>query len=153
MFSPGPIDVVIATVLSLRRFGFARTAVGGFVLTIAIQPLLPAVPCSCFRPTLRRCSPNRMYEAAVKSDLKNLASQEEIYFSDTGTFTTDWKEMGFVNSNGVRVTIFSSASGWSAWATHAALGEDRACGIVVGDSPVRGHLGVEPSVAGEVVCR
>ena len=41
----------------------------------------------------------------MKSDLKNLASQQEIYYSDYYTYTSNTTQLGFVDSEGVTVTI------------------------------------------------
>jgi hypothetical protein len=41
----------------------------------------------------------------MKSDLKNLASQEEIYYSDTYEYSNVVASLGFVSSSGVTVTI------------------------------------------------
>lgn len=61
------------------------------------------------------------YNAAMKSDLKNLASQQEIHFSDAGAYSRDPRELAFTNSDGVFVDIrLHGTAGWSALASHAA---------------------------------
>ena len=113
------------------------------VLLIGFFPALmwamPAQPCGCIRVPFQRCSSygrEMAYQAAVKSDLKNLASQQEIYFSDHGTYSADFTELTFYQSDGVQVTLFASATGWSARATHAALEQTKSCAIFWGDAPV-----------------
>jgi prepilin-type N-terminal cleavage/methylation domain-containing protein len=57
--------------------------------------------------------------AALKSDLHNLATAEEGYFIEAGSYTSDRVPLKFNTSPGVTVDIVTaSASGWSAMATH-----------------------------------
>ena len=76
------------------------------------------------------------YLVWVRADLKNLASQQEIFFSDAGGYSSDPSEVAFVPSRDVQVTIVATDDGWSAWATHAALDEGQGCGIKVGSGEV-----------------
>jgi len=111
------------------------------------------VPCSCLGPMFRRCTNDRGYSAALRSDLKNLASQQEIYFSDFGGYSADLAALGLVPSQGVLLTLFASQDAWGARATHEALGENRACVLFVGaQSPAGLGLGGEVP-AGELICQ
>ena len=95
---------------------------------------------------------DKTYYAAMKADLKNLASQQENFYSDTYTYTSSPTDLGFVDSDGVTVIIGGvSTSGWSATATHRALAEGLGCAIYYGlaTSPT---APVTPSVPGEVAC-
>jgi len=76
----------------------------------------------------------KAYYSAMKSDLKNLATQQEIYYSSGGyQYTNDRNALGFVESEGVVVQITpNGGEGWSATATHQALGENLGCVIYVG---------------------
>jgi len=47
----------------------------------------------------------RAYVAAMKSDLKNLASQQEIYYSDEYSYTSSVSALAFTPSDGVTVNI------------------------------------------------
>lgn len=147
-----PFDFLIAAVLGIRRFGFARTALAGFMLIPAFLWSLPPRPCSCIRPPFVRCKSGLRYHAAMKSDLKNLASQQEIYFSDHGMYSYDWQELGFVQSDGVEITIVASPDRWTALATHSALGEGEACAIYTGTIPIQEWDVVQPSQPGEIAC-
>ena len=58
---------------------------------------------------------------AIKSDLRNLATAEEAYLFDNGSYTTDATSLNFTTSPGVVLTITAATgSGWSATATHPA---------------------------------
>jgi Tfp pilus assembly protein PilE len=62
----------------------------------------------------------RYYIATMVSDLRNLASTEEAYWSDVGIYTNDKAALKFVESPGVTVTMLTADStGWSAKATFA----------------------------------
>ena len=147
-----PFDLVIAAVFATRRLGLARSVLAGLLLLPVYMWTLPPVPCGCFPPLFRRCDYEIRYFAAIKSDLKNLASQEEIHFAEHGTYSNDWRELGFTHSDGVEVTIFASQDAWAAVATHAAVEDEAGCAIYIGETPVyeTGLIGQGPS--GEVVC-
>ena len=144
-FAPGPLDFGVLTALIVRRFGLVRTTVTAFVL---VMMAIAATPPMCGG------SRQMAYGAAMKSDLKNLASQEEIYYSDNYAYTSSATELAFTNSDGVQVTVLATRNGWVAWATHAALGPSEGCAIYYGESPVRLEMigEVTPTHPGEVVC-
>jgi len=149
----GPIDLLITALLAARRFGFGRTLLASIMLSPVYLWSLPPVPCSCLGPMFRRCSNDRRYSVALRSDLKNLASQQEIYFSDFGVYSADLAALGLVPSRGVLLTIFASRDSWGARATHEALGEDRGCVLFVGEEAPAG-LGLGRDVpADELVCQ
>jgi type II secretory pathway pseudopilin PulG len=59
--------------------------------------------------------------AALKSDLRNLATAQEAYFYDFSTYAPDPADLSYSRSPGVVLTITSAtASGWAAIATHPA---------------------------------
>ncbi|MDC0160324.1 prepilin-type N-terminal cleavage/methylation domain-containing protein [Gemmatimonadales bacterium] len=93
----------------------------------------------------------RAHFAAMKTDLKNLASQQQIYYADHYSYSTDIEDLAYTNSDGVTVRIIVSSSGWSASATHSDLGMNEGCAIFGGaDLPPNGL--VTPSQADEVAC-
>ena len=69
----------------------------------------------------------RAYYSALKSDLKSLASAQEIYYSKNLSYTDDEAVLGFTASQAVNmggITVEGGADGlqgWSASATHNAL--------------------------------
>ena len=145
LYTPGWIDFGFVTTLIVRRFGLLQTTLA----TAGLMALLVAL-------TPPMCGGNRSkaYGAAMKSDLKNLASQQEIYYSDSYMYTTSAADLAFTHSDGVTVTIVSVETGWAAWASHAALGSAEGCGIYYGDLPesMRTVGEVTPTQPGEIVC-
>jgi hypothetical protein len=117
----------------------------------------PSVPQSAPRhPVIRpTCSTReKAYEAAMKSDLKNLASQQEIYFSDYYAYSSSFEELAFTNIDGVTVHVVATTSGWTANAWHAALGQNVGCAMFYGDVDfvLRTGGGRVPTEPGEYVC-
>ena len=94
------------------------------LIVVVIIGILAAIAIPKFSATREKA-----YFAAMKSDVKNLASQQEIYYADNYSYTTSTAALAFTNSEGVTVTIAASTSGWSATATHSALGAAEGCSI------------------------
>ncbi len=94
----------------------------------------------------------KAYFAAMKSDLKNLASQQEIYYADQYAYTNNVTSLGFVSSQGVVAAITGATDGWSASATHSALGGSEGCAIYYanGTAPTVGTA--TPGSPGEMAC-
>ncbi|MEO8089983.1 MAG: hypothetical protein ABI703_06780 [Gemmatimonadales bacterium] len=62
--------------------------------------------------------------AGMRSDLRNLATNQEAYFSDHTTYANSISQLGtqYYPSTGITVTILNgSAKGWSASATHVSF--------------------------------
>ena len=118
------------------------------LIVVVIIGILAAIAIPKFSKTREKA-----YYSAMKSDLKNLMAQQEIYYSDGNyTYASDPEDpdLGFKASASVEVDIVeASATGWSATAKHAALpGEDRKCAVFYGDAEA-----VPPAtVAGVVTC-
>ena len=94
-------------------------------------------------------SRDRAFQAAMKSDLRNLATAEESYFYDNASYTTSLSALsGFRSSQGVTVTINqASTGGWSATASHPS--SFRQCYLFIGNaSPVGAATG-----EGQVACQ
>lgn len=77
------------------------------------------------------------YRSAMLSDLKTLATAQELYHVSNFTYANSSTSAESVVSQGVTITVNeSSATGWSAVATHAGV-PDGQCAIYMGDaSPV-----------------
>jgi prepilin-type N-terminal cleavage/methylation domain-containing protein len=77
--------------------------------------------------------------STVKSDLRNLATAQEDYFSMNYTYATvatDLEPGGFRPSPGVIIKItFVQQDGWAGNATHVSLA-GKQCGIFTGNAPV-----------------
>ena len=117
------------------------------LIVVVIIGILAAIAIPKFSATREKA-----YFAAMKSDLKNLASQQEIYYSDNYAYSSSVGDLGFVNSDGVIVAIASvSSSGWAASATHAALGTTEGCAIFYGTATAPTSP-TTPSQPGEIAC-
>jgi len=116
------------------------------LIVVVIIGILAAIAIPKFSATREKA-----YFAAMKSDLKNLASQQEIYYSDSYAYTSSTPDLAFTNSDGVTVTIAASSSGWSASATHAALGGTEGCAIYYGTATAPTSP-TTPQQPGEVAC-
>jgi type IV pilus assembly protein PilA len=93
----------------------------------------------------------KSYIAAVTSDLKNLASQQEIYLSNQYTYAaavTDMTE--YHSSDNVTISINeATGTGWAATGTHSGLAGDQ-CGIYYGDASASNAT--PATTPGTVVC-
>lgn len=97
------------------------------LIVVVIIGILAAIAIPKFANTKEKA-----YIAAMKSDLRNLVTAQEAYFSEGATYTTDLGS-SYKSSTGVTVDI-SAASGteWTASATHN--GTSKTCSITVGGS-------------------
>jgi prepilin-type N-terminal cleavage/methylation domain-containing protein len=116
------------------------------LIVVVIIGILAAIAIPKFSATREKA-----YFAAMKSDLKNLASQQEIYYSDDYSYSAVAANLAFTNSDGVTVTIAASSSGWSASAWHAALGTSEGCAMFYGTATAP-SAPIAPSQPGEVAC-
>jgi len=116
------------------------------LIVVVIIGILAAIAIPKFSATREKA-----YFAAMKSDLRNLASQQEIYYADAHAYTTVTTDLSFTSSAGVTVASAATSSGWSASATHAALGTGEGCVIYYGTaaSPSAPTTSTAP---GEVTC-
>jgi prepilin-type N-terminal cleavage/methylation domain-containing protein len=90
----------------------------------------------------------KAFVGAVRSDLRNLASQQEIYFSQNIVYAPTTTAMIMTVSEGVVITINeSTALGWAATAYHSGLATE-SCGIYHGAAASAGGA---PAVTQSVV--
>ena len=62
------------------------------------------------------------YQAAMKSDLRNLVTAQDTFFEQQGRFGTNLDSLGFVPSPGVRLEVLEATrEGFLAVATHTAI--------------------------------
>ncbi len=117
------------------------------LIVVVIIGILAAIAIPKFSATREKA-----YFAAMKSDLKNLASQQEIYYADQYSYTNNITSLGFVSSQGVVAVITGATDGWSATSTHSALGAAEGCAIYYanGTAPTVGTA--TPSAPGEMAC-
>jgi len=92
----------------------------------------------------------KAFIAAVTSDLKNLASQQEIYLSTDYTYTSVIANLDITVTDAVTLTVNeATGTGWAATGTHSGLGGEQ-CGIYFGSAAA---TGASPATApGTVTC-
>ncbi len=97
---------------SERRAGFTLIEL---LIVVVIIGILAAIAIPKYSQTRQRA-----FVTTAKADLKNLATQEDIYYNSNYTYSSNPAAIGFVHSAGVTIT-FSDADnlGWSASAVHA----------------------------------
>ena len=109
------------------------------LIVVVIIGILAAIAIPKFANTKEKA-----YLASMKSDLRNMATVQEGYFSDFQAYTngtaknvagTTASLSGFVPSAGVTVTALSTGgTGWSATTAHSAT--TKTCAIFIGVSAV-----------------
>ena len=115
------------------------------LIVVVIIGILAAIAVPKFASTRARA-----YYAAMRSDLKNLSSQQEIYLDNFFGYASQLVDIGFVQSGGVTVTINSfSGTGWAAISEHAAI-PGQQCGVYYGSGPAAG--GSPATRANTVMC-
>ena len=95
-------------------------------------------------------SREKAFVSTVTSDLKNLATSQEVHHNATYTYSTSLNTLNYQPSSGVTITINeATGTGWAATAAHAGLATDH-CGIYQGNAAVAGG---DPSTAeGVIAC-
>lgn len=94
-----------------RRAGFTLIEV---MVVVVILAILAAMAIPRFKNTK-----GKGHSAALRTDLRNLATAEESFFYSNGHYTTALDSLNFRGSPGVIVTVpEASNQGWSASVTH-----------------------------------
>ena len=104
------------------------------LIVVVIIGILAAIAIPKFAETKEKA-----YITAMKSDLKNMVSSAESYFSDNNTYVGYAPNPG---SAGVSLTFSGAADGWSAGASHANTAQT--CTIGVGSAVPSGSSEGEP---------
>ena len=108
-----------------NRHGFTLIEL---LIVVVIIGILAAIAIPKFSSARQKA-----YYSAIKSDLKNLSTQQEIFYSSGNyKYTTDHRDLEFIESSGVHVEITTAnETGWAATATHDGLG-DYGCTVYYG---------------------
>jgi prepilin-type N-terminal cleavage/methylation domain-containing protein len=105
------------------------------LIVVVIIGILAAIAIPKFANTKEKA-----YITAMKSDLKNMVSAAEAYFSDNNTYAGYAAPAG---SSGVTLTFAGSATGWTGTASHAS--STQSCTISVGSDVAAGAPEGEPT--------
>jgi type IV pilus assembly protein PilA len=101
------------------------------LIVVVIIGILAAIAIPKFASTKEKA-----YVTAMRSDLRNMMTAQESYFSDYGTYSqTTGNLKGFSQTTGVHVAIEAASTdgkGWYASSTHNALQSTQTCAIAVG---------------------
>jgi type II secretion system protein G len=86
------------------------------LIVVVIIGILAAIAIPKFANTKEKA-----YIAAMKSDLRNMATAEESYFADNQTYTTSLTAMNFTASAAVTANVSDAkGTGWAADTKHPA---------------------------------
>jgi type IV pilus assembly protein PilA len=107
----------------MNRKGFTLIEL---LIVIVIIGILAAIAIPKFANTK-----SKAYITAMKSDLRNLVSAQESFFSDSARYSTNLTSLNFKQSTGVTApAIVVGAGYWTATNSHTQL-TGSACGIAV----------------------
>lgn len=113
------------------------------LIVVVIVGILAAIAIPKFAATK-----GRAYTARLRSDLRNLATAEEGYFYEHGSYTAAVADLApdFVPSAGTSVALQAAPGGWSGMATSSLT--PTACALYYNTAPVA------PATAdGEIACQ
>ncbi|MEQ1857829.1 MAG: prepilin-type N-terminal cleavage/methylation domain-containing protein [Longimicrobiales bacterium] len=125
--------------MRLRREGFTLIEL---LIVVVIIGILAAIAIPKFSSTREKA-----FVASMKSDLRNLATLQDIYHNANYTYTNSAGDLGFVNSDGVVVTVSSAnGQGWAATSAHAGY-PGAECELMQGTATPVGPASVEGQIA------
>jgi prepilin-type N-terminal cleavage/methylation domain-containing protein len=110
-----------------RRPGFT-------LIELLVVVVIVGILASIAVPRLRR-NQERAMVAAIQADMRNLATQQELFHGSRFQYTTDMSQLEVTLGPGVAFTLtFADVSGWAATATHTGL-PGTVCGLFIGTAP------------------
>jgi prepilin-type N-terminal cleavage/methylation domain-containing protein len=114
------------------------------LIVVVIIGILAAIAIPKFANTK-----SKAYITAMKSDLRNLVTAEEAFFSDSSKYTGTVSQLKFNSTTGVASPTISTGAGyWTATTSHSQLA-GTSCGIGVNTTnPV-----VSTAAEGEPACK
>lgn len=113
-----------------KRRGFTLIEL---LIVVVIIGILASIAIPKFSATREKA-----FVATMKSDLKNLATQQEIYHNTAFSFGNSLALVGASVSKGVTITINeATGQGWAATASHAGLTAEH-CGLYQGNAAAAG---------------
>jgi len=122
-----------------RRAGFTLIEL---LIVVVIIGILAAIAIPKFSSTREKA-----FMGSMKSDLRNLATLQDIYHNNTYTYSTNPTDVAFTNSDGVIVTISSAnGTGWAATSAHVGF-PGAVCELFQGNATPTGPASVEGSIA------
>ena len=125
--------------MRLRHAGFTLIEL---LIVVVIIGILAAIAIPKFSSTREKA-----FLASMKSDLRNLATQQDIYHNTNYSYSTVASDLGFVNSDGVIVTISEgTGAGWAATSAHSGF-PGQSCELFNGSATPLGPATVEGQIA------
>lgn len=123
-----------------RKSGFTLIEL---LIVVVIIGILAAIAIPKFASTK-----SQAFLAAMRSDLRNLATAEEGYYYSNNAYSSSLSQLNFLTSTGVTITVpEATAGGWSGSATHISLGAET-CSVYYGTAAA-----VAPStLEGRITC-
>ena len=110
----------------MRRQGVRGFTLIELLIVVVIIGILAAVAIPKFANTKEKA-----YIAAMKSDLRALFTQQEGYYHDNYTYSTDNTALQVTESAGITITVNNAdGMGWDATATH--VGTPVTCAMAIG---------------------
>jgi prepilin-type N-terminal cleavage/methylation domain-containing protein len=107
-----------------RKSGFTLIEL---LIVVVIIGILAAIAIPKFSNTK-----GQAFLAAMRSDLRNLATAEESYYYSNNAYSNSLSQLNYISSTGVTVAVpEATAGGWSASATHLSMGAEK-CTVYFG---------------------
>ena len=125
--------------MNLRRAGFTLIEL---LIVVVIIGILAAIAIPKFSSTREKA-----FMASMKSDLRNLATLQDMYHNNNFTYSTVATDLAFTNSEAVTVTISeATGQGWAATAAHVGF-PGAECELFNGNATPVGPATVEGQIA------
>lgn len=100
-----------------RKSGFTLIEL---LIVVVIIGILAAIAIPKFSSTK-----GQAFLAAMRSDLRNLATAEEGYYYSNNAYSSNLSQLNYISSTGVTIVVpEATAGGWSASATHLSMGAE-----------------------------